>query len=44
MLTGPADQTAVARAKREANLHACLYKPWSEEELMQIITTAVDKI
>ncbi len=44
MLTGQADQTAVARAKREANLHACLYKPWSEEELMQIITTAVDKI
>ena len=37
MLTGQADETAIERAKREANLHACLYKPWTEAELMQII-------
>ena len=41
MLTGQADETAIERAKREANLHACLSKPWTEEELSQIITTAI---
>ena len=41
MLTGQADDTAIERAKREANLHACLYKPWTEEDLTQIITTAI---
>ena len=42
MLTGQADETAVERAKEEANLHACLYKPWTENELTQIITTAIN--
>lgn len=42
MLTGQADETAIERAKKEANLHACLYKPWTENELTQIITTAID--
>lgn len=42
MLTGQADETAISRAKAEANLHACLYKPWTEAELTQIITTALD--
>ena len=42
MLTGQADETAIERAKKEANLHACLYKPWTEEELTQIIITALD--
>ena len=42
MLTGQADETAIERAKQEANLHACLHKPWTEEELTQIITTAID--
>lgn len=41
MLTGQADETAIERATREANLHACLYKPWTEAELTQIITTAI---
>lgn len=41
MLTGQADQAAIERAKQEANLHACLYKPWTEEDLTQIITTAI---
>ncbi|MEL6441431.1 MAG: response regulator [Cyanobacteria bacterium J06621_8] len=41
MLTGQADQAAIERAKTEANLHACLYKPWTEEELTEIITTAI---
>ncbi|MGL6337894.1 MAG: response regulator [Waterburya sp.] len=41
MLTGQADETAIERAKKEANLHACLYKPWTEAELVQIINTAL---
>ena len=43
MLTGQADETAIERAKQEANLHACLSKPWTEEELSQIIITAIDQ-
>lgn len=42
MLTGQADKIAIDQAKQEANLHACLYKPWTEEELTQIITTAIN--
>ncbi|MEM7591603.1 MAG: response regulator [Cyanobacteria bacterium P01_A01_bin.83] len=42
MLTGQADQNAIERTKKEANLHACLYKPWTEDELTQIIATAID--
>lgn len=41
MLTGQADEAAIERAKKEANLHACLHKPWTEEDLTQIITTAI---
>ena len=42
MLTGQADNNAIDRAKEEANLHACLYKPWTESELIEIITTAIN--
>ena len=42
MLTGQAEETAIERAKQKANLHACLYKPWTEDELTQIITTAIN--
>lgn len=42
MLTGQADEEAIERAKKQANLHACLYKPWTEQELTQIITSALD--
>ncbi|UKN02064.1 response regulator [Paracrocinitomix mangrovi] len=41
MLTGQADNEAVARAEKEANLYKCLQKPWTEEEL---ITTIRDGI
>jgi CheY-like chemotaxis protein len=41
MLTGQADDQAIKRAKREANLYCCLTKPWREEELIKIITTAL---
>lgn len=41
MLTGQADETAVERAKKEANLYCCLRKPWSEDELAQIIKSSL---
>lgn len=41
MLTGQADEYAIARAQQQANLYACLHKPWTEEALYQIITSAL---
>ncbi|MEL6321310.1 MAG: response regulator [Cyanobacteria bacterium J06626_14] len=42
MLTGQADDAAIERARQDANLHACLYKPWREEELHQLIVGALE--
>jgi CheY-like chemotaxis protein len=42
MLTGQADESAIERAKAEANLCCCLLKPWRETELIQIITQALE--
>ena len=41
LLTGQADQRAIARARSEANLYRCLFKPWSEAELVQTIQAAL---
>jgi CheY-like chemotaxis protein len=41
MLTGQADASAIARAENEANLHRCLYKPWSEEDLVNTIISGL---
>ena len=41
MLTGQADEDAIERAKREANLYCCIHKPWREEELIETITTGL---
>jgi CheY-like chemotaxis protein len=41
MLTGQAYEKAIATAKEKANLYACLYKPWKEEELIDIINSAL---
>jgi DNA-binding NtrC family response regulator len=41
MLTGQADEAAIARVRAEANLHACLRKPWTEVELVNTIETAL---
>jgi CheY-like chemotaxis protein len=43
MLTGQADDAAIDRARKDANLHACIYKPWSEKELHDIIRKALNK-
>ena len=44
MLTGQADEAAIARAKEQANLHDCLFKPWSEEELVETIKLGLVKL
>lgn len=41
MLTGQADAAAIDRARRDANLHACLHKPWSEDELADVIVSGL---
>ncbi|NER48997.1 MAG: response regulator [Symploca sp. SIO1A3] len=42
MLTGQADEEAIERAKEEANLYCCIYKPWQEEELINIISRGLE--
>ncbi len=44
MLTGQADSEAIERAKKEANLHSCLYKPWHGKELIDTIKSGVEKL
>jgi len=41
MLTGQADAAAIERARQHTNLYACLHKPWAEEELQLVISTAL---
>ena len=42
LLTGQADEAAIDRAKREANLFKCIQKPWSEKELVSSINEAIN--
>lgn len=44
MLTGHADEQAILNAKKNAALHKCIYKPWSEEELVSTIITGMKKL
>ena len=44
MLTGQADEDAIERARREANLHYCLHKPWSEQELIEILESSLNNM
>ncbi|MBD2195041.1 MULTISPECIES: response regulator [Calothrix] len=37
MLTGQADETAIERARQQANLYACIRKPWKEEDLQELV-------
>lgn len=41
LLTGQADEDAIARAKTEANLYRWLVKPWSEEDLVETVESAL---
>lgn len=44
LLTGQADESAIQRAKEQANLHSCLLKPWSQEELVETIKSSLAKL
>lgn len=44
LLTGQADESAIERAKEQANLHCCLFKPWSEEELVETVKSGLAKL
>ena len=41
MLTGQADDEAVSRAKKFANLYRCLHKPWNGKELIETIESSI---
>ena len=44
MLTGQADEVAIDRAQKQANLHRCLSKPWSEAHLLETIKSGLSKL
>ncbi len=44
LLTGQADESAIQRAKEQANLHSCLFKPWSEADLLEVIQSGLDQL
>ncbi|MEQ9008883.1 MAG: response regulator [Ekhidna sp.] len=44
MLTGQADEIAIQRAKEQANLHCCLFKPWSEAELIETLKSGLAQL
>ena len=43
MLTGQANEEAINKAKKYANLFAVINKPWSEDELFRIIKSGLKK-
>jgi CheY-like chemotaxis protein len=43
LLTGHASDDAIKKAIIDANLHKCLAKPWSSEELIQTIKDGLEK-
>lgn len=42
MLTGQADRMAIEKTQKEANLFACLHKPWTEDELANAIISGLE--
>ncbi len=44
LLTGQADEDAINRAKREAALHACIAKPWCEQELVAAVAAGIPQL
>lgn len=43
MLTGQANLEAIERTQQNANLYRCLYKPWSEAELMETLASGLSR-
>ncbi|OQW90559.1 MAG: hypothetical protein BWK78_06685 [Thiotrichaceae bacterium IS1] len=44
ILTGQADDEAIERARRDANLYCCLHKPWHEAELIEAIRSGLETV
>lgn len=44
MLTGQADKAALERAKKQANLHCYLGKPWQGDELIKAIESGLKNL
>jgi CheY-like chemotaxis protein len=44
LLTGQADKEAIDRAYAQGNLHKCLFKPWSENELIETVKSGLEKL
>jgi DNA-binding NtrC family response regulator len=44
MITGQADNSAVENAKKNANLFACINKPWSEDDLFLVLDSALEGV
>jgi DNA-binding NtrC family response regulator len=44
LLTGQADESAIERAKTQANLHRCLRKPWKSQDLIETIKSALEQL
>jgi CheY-like chemotaxis protein len=44
MLTGQANEEAIERTKKQANLHSCLHKPWDKNELIETIKSGLEKL
>lgn len=44
MLTGQADDSAIERAKAQANLYGCLRKPWETQDLIETIKSGLAQL
>ncbi len=44
MLTGQANEESIQRAYEQANMLKCLYKPWNEQELVEVIRAGLAKM
>lgn len=43
LLSGQADETAIERAREQANLFAYIPKPWDEETLIKIVQSGLER-
>jgi len=43
MLTGQANNDAIENARMNARLHACVHKPWTERELIDVIESGLER-
>jgi DNA-binding NtrC family response regulator len=44
MLSGHADEVAIERARRYANLHAYISKPWERDTILEAIVSGLDRV